>query len=98
MKDLKNYPKEFTLTMLKALLNEPIISNLRKVQVDELTTLFNLKRQLYKQESDYIKMLYQNFILNQFRFDDKIKTIQKANIVTEAQHIGMRMYLGLPKQ
>jgi len=86
----QGYSKETIADMLKALLKEPQRSKLRLVQVDELKILESSTKKLNETERNYIKTLYQNFVLNKFEFDDKSnKPIVKPIVIKE--HVGITM-------
>jgi len=92
MKDLqKGYDKVNTFTMLKELLVSPNSDNLRLIQKDELRVLENKNVPLTTTERNYIKTLHQNFVLNGFRFKDKIKTVKKDLKINRPQHVGLLM-------
>lgn len=94
MKNLKTgYVMVTTFVMITSLLSLPMRDNLRKVQIDELKSLDKLSdsRQLTVVESNYVKTLYQNFVLNNFRFEDKQQEIKKPQQQFKQQHIGMMM-------
>lgn len=86
----QGYSKETCTNMLKALLKEPQRSKLRKVQVDELKQLESPTKTLNTTQRNYIKTLYQNFVLNKFEFDDKSNKPIVKKIKPES-HIGMNM-------
>lgn len=94
MKNLKQgYNKITNFVMLSSLLTSPMVNNLRLIQKDELKVLdtkHTKKVQLSITERNYIKTLYQNFVLNDFRFDDKVKPI-KSKVDNQQIHIGLRM-------
>jgi len=86
----QGYSKETIADMLKALLKEPQRSKLRMIQVDELKRLESSTKKLNETERNYIKTLYQNFVLNKFEFDDKSnKPIVKPLVIKE--HVGITM-------
>ena len=86
----QGYSKETIADMLKALLKEPQRSKLRMIQVDELKSLESSTKKLNETERNYIKTLYQNFVLNKFEFDDKSnKPIVKPLVIKE--HVGLTM-------
>ena len=97
MKNQKQgYNKTTVFIMLTALLSTPMVANLRTIQKDELKILDikdTKKIQLTSNERNYITTLYQNFVLNDFRFDDKFKdwTIPTKIKKVEYQHIGMKL-------
>jgi len=94
MKNLKTgYVMVTTFVMITSLLSLPMRDNLRKVQIDELKSLNKLSdsRQLTIIESNYVKTLYQNFVLNNFRFEDKQQIVKKVQQPFKQQHIGMMM-------
>ena len=97
MKNQKQgYNKTTVFIMLTALLSTPMVANLRTIQKDELKILDikdTKKIQLTSNERNYITTLYQNFVLNDFRFEDKSKdwTIPTKIKKVEYQHIGMKL-------
>ena len=98
MKNQKQgYNKTTVFIMLTALLSTPMVANLRTIQKDELKILDikdTKKIQLTSNERNYITTLYQNFVLNDFRFDDKSKdwTVPtKIKKVEVPLHIGIQM-------
>ena len=97
MKNQKQgYNKTTVFIMLTALLSTPMVANLRTIQKDELKILdikYTKKIQLASNERNYITTLYQNFVLNDFRFEDKSKdwTIPTKIKKVECQHIGMKL-------
>lgn len=97
MKNQKQgYNKTTVFIMLTALLSTPMVANLRTIQKDELKILDikdTKKIQLTSNERNYITTLYQNFVLNDFRFDDKSKeyTVVKTIVRAEPKHIGLKI-------
>lgn len=89
----QGYNKITNFVMLSSLLTSPMVDSLRLIQKDELKILdtkHTKKVQLSITERNYIKTLYQNFVLNDFRFDDKINII-KSKVNNKPQHIGLQM-------
>lgn len=83
-------------SMLNALLNKEIYKHLRLVQQDELRRVENRYKKdgyLTKPYFQYLWTLYWNFVLNDFRFNAKIKLSipTKVGKITET-HIGLKMY------
>lgn len=84
-------------SMLNACLSVEMQKHLRLVQLNELTKIKNRYFKLgyiSKQEMTLLWNIYWNFILNDFRFEDKSKTLTKAvisDIVVKPQHIGLKM-------
>ena len=97
MKNQKQgYNKTTVFIMLTVLLSTPMVANLRTIQKDELKILdikYTKKIQLTSNDRNYITTLYQNFVLNDFRFDDKSKdwTVPTKIKKVERQHIGMKL-------
>lgn len=83
-------------SMLKACLSNEIKTHLRLCQLDELTKINNKyfkTNYISKSEMTLLWNIYWNFVLNDFRFDDKSK---KYTIVSETKevkykHIGMQL-------
>ena len=104
MKNQKQgYNKTTVFIMLTALLSTPMVANLRTIQKDELKILdikYTKKIQLASNERNYITTLYQNFVLNDFRFEDKSKDwsipIKVKKVKTE--HIGLTMLKSLKNE
>lgn len=103
MKNLKT-PSELQKTgynglkvtsMLKACLSVEMKQHLRLVQIDNLSKINNKHFKLgyiSKQEMTLLWNIYWNFVLNDFRFEDKIKKLTKAivsNKEVKPEHIGM---------
>ena len=83
-------------SMLNAVLSIKIKKHLRLVQLDELSKINNKYFKLgyiSKQEMTLLWNIYWNFVLNDFRFDDKSKSLTKVNTLKECKpkHIGMKM-------
>jgi hypothetical protein len=84
-------------SMLNACLSNEIKVHLRLVQLDNLSKINNkyFKTKLIsKPEMTLLWNIYWNFVLNDFRFDDKSKeyTVVKSIVKTEPKHIGMIMF------
>ena len=84
-------------SMLKACLSNEIKTHLRLCQLDELTKINNKyfkTNYISKSEMTLLWNVYWNFVLNDFRFDDKSKkyTIVSETKVVEYKHIGMQMF------
>ena len=83
-------------SMIKAIESQEIFKHLRLVQQNEFSKLknkYNKTGYLTQPYFSYLFHLYWNFVLNDFRFDDKSKDwsipikVKKVSI----QHIGMKM-------
>jgi len=96
MKDKKpGYEKLTNFFMLSALLTAPMVDNLRLIQKDELKVLDEKHTKnivLSPTERNYLQTLYQNFVLNDYRFEDKSKKLTKTEVSTKEvkpRHIGL---------
>lgn len=83
-------------SMLDACLSNEIKHYLRLVQLDNLSKINNKYFKLgyiSKQEMTLLWNIYWNFVLNDFRFEDKTKKLTKINTLKECKpkHIGMQM-------
>ena len=83
-------------SMIKAIEQQEIFKHLRLVQQDEFCRLknrYNKNGYLTKPYMTYLFNLYWNFVLNDFRFDDKFKvwTVPTKMKSIEPQHIGMKI-------
>jgi len=83
-------------SMLNACLSNEIKVHLRLVQLDNLSKINNKyfkTKIISKPEMTLLWNIYWNFVLNDFRFDDKSKeyTIIKSIVKAEPQHIGLKM-------
>jgi hypothetical protein len=93
----QGYGKLTNFFMLSALLTAPMVDNLRLIQKDELKVLDKKHTNnivLSPTERNYLQTLYQNFVLNNFKFDDKIKKLSKNKVKkqkSKPKHIGMRL-------
>jgi len=77
--------------MLKSLLTEPMRSNLRLVQIDELKRIDKKNNiGISPIETNYLSSLYINFVLNNTRFEDKIVKPKTVKVVSQP-HIGIQM-------
>lgn len=81
-------------SMLNALQSKEIHDHLRLVQQDELSKIKNFyKKNKYitKPQMNLVWNCYWNFVLNDFRFDDKSKTYTIVSEIknAEPQHIGL---------
>jgi hypothetical protein len=92
-------------SMIQALKNESIYKHLRLTQQDELSRVNNrFKRNGYisKSQMSFVWNLYWNFILNDFRFEDKSKEFTVITGITAIskmpKHIGMQMLLNINKE
>lgn len=85
-------------SMLKALKIKSMFRHLRLVQQNELCEVenfYNKHGHVDKKRFQFIWYLYWNFVLNDFRFDDKSKKITiptKITKVNKFEHIGMKIY------
>ena len=83
-------------SMIKAIESQEIFKHLRLVQQNEFSKLknkYNKVGYLTQPYFSYLFHLYWNFVLNDFRFDDKSKdwTIPTKIKKVERQHIGMKL-------
>ena len=83
-------------SMINAIASKEIFKHLRLIQQNEFSKIKNLYNKtgiLSKIEFTYLWNLYYNFVLNDFRFDDKSKDwlIPIKVKKVENQHIGMKM-------
>ena len=82
-------------SMIKAIEQQEIFKHLRLVQQDEFCRLrnrYNKNGYLTQPFMTYLFNLYWNFVLNDFRFEDKTKKLSKAivsNKEVKPEHIGM---------
>ena len=94
--EISGYKGIKVTSMIKAIESVEIFKHLRLVQQDEFSKLknrYNRNSYITKPYFTYLWVLYWNFVLNDFRFDDKVKSwtiVTKHNIV-EPQHIGMKL-------
>lgn len=89
-------------SMLSAVLSKEIKQHLRLIQIDELSIIKNkYERNKYisKEEMVLLWNIYWNFVLNDYRFNDKSKkyTIVVKTKEVEPKHIGLKMYKQLTK-
>ena len=89
-------------SMLKACLSNEIKTHLRLCQLDELTKINNKHfktNYISKSEMTLLWNIFFNFVLNDFRFDDKSKQykIVSETKVVKPKHIGMQMFQELNK-
>lgn len=83
-------------SMIKAIESQEMFKHLRLVQQDEFCRLrnrYNKNGYLTQPYFTYLWNLYWNFVLNDFRFDDKSKSwsvVTKMKKI-EPQHIGMKI-------
>ena len=90
-------------SMIKAIESQEIFKHLRLVQQNEFSKLknkYNKVGYLTQPYMNYLWQLYWNFVLNDFRFDDKSKN---WSIVTKhrkiaVKHIGMKILNGLKNE
>ena len=83
-------------SMIKAIESQEIFKHLRLVQQNEFSKLKNKCNKvgyLTQPYFSYLWSLYWNFVLNDFRFDDKSKdwSIPTKIKKVERQHIGMKL-------
>jgi hypothetical protein len=83
-------------SMIKAIESQEIFKYLRLVQQNEFSKLkntYNKNGYLTQPYFSYLWNLYWNFVLNDFRFDDKSKgwTIPNKVKKVKSEHIGMRL-------
>jgi hypothetical protein len=83
-------------SMIKAIEQQEIFKHLRLVQQNEFSRLknrYNKNGYLTQPYMTYLFNLYWNFVLNDFRFDDKSKvwTVPTKMKSIEPQHIGMKI-------
>jgi len=82
-------------SMLQACLSVEMKEHLRLVQLDNLSRINNKYFKLgyiSQQEMTLLWNIYWNFVLNDFRFEDKTKKLSKAIVSTKEvkpEHIGM---------
>lgn len=88
-------------SMLKAIESAEVFKNLRLVQQNEFSSLknkYNKVGYLTQPYFSYLWQLYWNFVLNDFRFDEKSKNWTIVTKHVKAKHIGMRIYNNLNQQ
>lgn len=83
-------------SMIKAIESQEIFKHLRLVQQNEFSNIKNMYNKngaVSQPYFTYLWQLYWNFVLNDFRFEDKSKkwTIPNKVKKVENQHIGMKM-------
>ena len=83
-------------SMIKAIESQEIFKHLRLVQQNEFSKLkntYNKVGYLTQPYFSYLWSLYWNFVLNDFRSDDKSKdwTVPTKIKKVERQHIGMKL-------
>lgn len=83
-------------SMIKAIESQEIFKHLRLVQQNEFSKIknkYNKVGYLTQPYFSYLWNIYWNFVLNDFRFDDKSKdwTIPLKRKKIEHQHIGMKI-------
>ena len=83
-------------SMIKAIESQEIFKHLKLVQQNEFSKIknkYNKVGYLTQPYFSYLWNLYWNFVLNDFRFDDKSKnwTIPVKHKKIQNQHIGMKM-------
>lgn len=89
-------------SMIKAIESQEIFKHLRLVQQNEFSKLknkYNKVGYLTQPYFSYLWSLYWNFVLNDFRFEDKFKnwSIPSKIKEVEPQHIGMKILNNLNK-
>jgi hypothetical protein len=87
-------------SMIKAIKSQEIFKHLRLVQQDEFCRLknrYNKNGYLTQPYMTYLFNLYWNFVLNDFRFDDKSKvwSVPTKMKKVESKHIGMKIFNNL---
>jgi len=97
---LAGYKGVKVTSMLKAIEQQEIFKHLRLVQQDEFCRLrnrYNKNGYLTQPYFTYLWNLYWNFVLNDFRFDDKSKQWTEVTKMkkVELQHIGMQILKSL---
>jgi len=83
-------------SMLTAILSKEIKPHLRLVQIDNITRIknkYDRLKYITKDEMTLLWNIYWNFVLNDFRFEDKTKkyTIITGTTEVNPEHIGMKM-------
>ena len=83
-------------SMIKAIESQEIFKHLRLVQQNEFSKLknkYNKVGYLTQPYFSYLWSLYWNFVLNDFRFEDKSKdwTIPTKVMKIKSEHIGMKL-------
>ena len=83
-------------SMIKAIESQEIFKHLRLVQQNEFSKIknkYNKVGYLTQPYFTYLWNLYWNFVLNDFRFEDKSKdwTVKKKKKKVERQYIGMKL-------
>jgi len=83
-------------SMLKACLSSEMKKHLRLVQLDNLSSIKNKYFKLgyiSKPEMNLLWNIYWNFVINDYRFDDKSKQYTVVTRVSKAEpkHIGLQM-------
>lgn len=83
-------------SMIKAIQQQEIFPHLRLVQQDEFRRIqnrYNKNGYLTKPYFQYLWLLYWNFVLNDFRFEDKSKdwSIPIKRKVVKPEHIGLQL-------
>lgn len=85
-------------SMMKALKTKSMFKHLRFVQQNELCEVenfYNKHNFVDKKRFQFIWYLYWNFVLNDFRFDDKNRNAtipSKITKVNKFEHIGMKLF------
>ena len=87
-------------SMLKACLSSEIKPHLRLVQLDNLSKINNKyfkNKYISESEMSLLWNIYWNFVLNDFRFEDKSKQITKVKPVftNKTSHIGLQLLANL---
>ena len=83
-------------SMLSAILSKEIKQHLRLVQIDNISKIknkYDKLKYITKEEMTLLWNIYWNFVLNDFRFEDKTKkyTIITGTTEVNPEHIGMKM-------
>lgn len=82
------------LSMIKAIEHSTVYPHLRLVQQDEFCGIknrYNKLGYLTKKYFTYLFQLYYNFVLNDFRYEDKTKQLIVPTKVKKVEHIGLQM-------
>jgi hypothetical protein len=87
-------------SMIKAIEQQEIFKHLRLVQQNEFCRLknrYNKNGYLTQPYMTYLFNIYWNFVLNDFRFDDKSKvwSVPTKMKKVESKHIGMKIFNSL---
>lgn len=99
----KGYAGVKVTSMLNAVLSSEIKPHLRLVQLDELYKIkahYEKLKYITNAQMTLLFNVYYNFVLLDFRFEDKTKKILLPTKLSEAkpQHIGMKILKQMQKQ